>query len=164
MLGVAIHDWLRAANWQFLLAVAVALFSVTSYILTRRRDLAWKRTEFLFKQAEYLDNDTVLVEVMTILENRHPHIRIEDLFDGSDSMGIPNRQEYIQKLDKFLSLLWRLCYAYLETKTLSTKEVEAFGWYLWLISEQPQLTNYCEEYGFDDINTVIGKLKKGWDD
>lgn len=63
---------------------SLRLFGVISHVMTRRRELAWRRTEFLFKQAEYLEDDAVLVEMLMILENRHAHIRIEDLFDGRE--------------------------------------------------------------------------------
>jgi hypothetical protein len=73
-------------------------------------------------------------------------------------------QEYIQKLDKLLNLLWRLCYALLVTKTLSMRELEAFSWYLWLISEKPQLTKYCDENGFEEINIVTKRMTTMWDE
>jgi hypothetical protein len=157
-----VRTWFVHANWQFLLALAVAVFSVLSYILTRRRDLAWRRTEFLFKQAEYLESDNVLVEMLMILEERHPTLTIKSLFGPDNQMDLSKRQEYIQRLDKLLNLLWRLCYAYLGTKTLSVKELEAFSWYLWLISESSQLSQYCADNGFEEINITITRLKKTW--
>jgi hypothetical protein len=60
--------------------------------------------------------------------------------------------------------MWRLCYAHLVTKTLSIKELEAVSWYLWLISEKPQLTRYCEDNGFEEINIVLKRFKKIWDE
>lgn len=146
-------------NWQLAIAALVAIFTVLSYLLTRRRELAWRRTEFLCKQAEYLENDPVLMEMITILEERHASVSVSCLFDGADHISMAQRQEYVQKMDKLLNFLWRWCYAYLETKTISIKELNRFGWYLALISENPALVRYCDENGFDEINLAIERLK-----
>jgi hypothetical protein len=62
---------------------------------------------------------TVVSHILTRLEERHPHITIEAILGGTDSLGIAIRQEHLQKLDKLLNMQWRLRYAYLETRTIS---------------------------------------------
>ena len=146
-------------NWQSIFGIVVAIGTVIGYFLTRRNELAWKRTEFLCSQADYLDNDTVLVEIIKILEDRHPTLTVNDIFDSESQFDEEKREEYKQKFDKLLNFLWRLCYAYLEVNTISRKEVEGFGWYFWRISRFPSLVDYCENNGFDDINTVTKKLR-----
>jgi hypothetical protein len=69
------------ADWQLIVAVGVAFFTVVSYILNRRRELAWRRTEFLCAQSQYLDNDADLVEMVKILEDRHSSIAVAHIFD-----------------------------------------------------------------------------------
>ena len=151
-------------SWSVLIVSAAIVFSVVSYVLTRRRELAWKRTEFLCSQSQYLEDDPILVEVITILEERHPTISVSSLFGDDSNLDYKKRLEYTQKFDKLLNFLWRLCYAYLTLKTISRREVEGFGWYLWRISKMPALIDYCEDNGFEDINTVTRKLRLDQDD
>jgi len=80
------------------------------------------------------------------------------IFDADSQLDYEKRAEYEQKFDKLFNFLWRLCYAYLEVKTLSSKEVEGFGWYFWLISKFPAVVDYCENNGYEDINIVTRKL------
>jgi hypothetical protein len=149
-------------NWLVLIPILISAgavsFSIYSYTLTRRRELAWKRTEFLFAQAQYLDNDSDLIEAVNILEGRHAEITISEILkDENLEKAIKNK--HLKQIDKLLNFLWRLGYAYLETKTISEREVEAFGWYFRRISEIPSLTKYCDENGYVEINIVIAKLE-----
>jgi hypothetical protein len=155
---------LEHINGQLVVASVVAAFSMVTYVLTRRRELAWKRTEFLFAQAHYFENDPVLVEMVTILEGRHRALTVDQIFDPASELNASTRQEYLQKCDKLLDFLWRLCFACLETKTLSLKEIEAFGWYFWRISENPLLFDYCDNYGFEEIIIVIKKQRPVWEE
>src|SRR5437588_6660544 len=68
-------------NWSLLIAALTVLVSVVTYALTRRRELAWKRTEFIVNQAQYFDNDPDLLEVVRILEDRHPVVTLSMIFD-----------------------------------------------------------------------------------
>jgi hypothetical protein len=158
------EDLLAGINWQLLIAAVLAIFTVVSYVLTRRRELAWRRTEFLCKEAEYLENDPVLIEMVTILEGRHAELTATAIFGTGNEIDTIKRNEYQQKFDKLLGMLWRHCYAYLETKTISRKELEGFGWYLWKVSQNPALVKYCETQGFDEIIAAIGKLRVSWDE
>jgi len=148
-------------NWQIIIAFGVAVFSIASYVLTRRRELAWRRTEFLCAQSQYLDTDPELSEVVRILEDRDDCITIDQIF-GSGDLADSKRNEYLARMDKLLNFLWRLCYATLKLKTLSKKEIEGFSWYLWRISQNPSMVEYCENNGFEDINTVIALLAPSW--
>jgi hypothetical protein len=38
--------------------------------------------------------------MLTVLEDRHPNISIEALFDDANIIGLAKRHEYLQKLDK----------------------------------------------------------------
>lgn len=146
-------------NWNVLIASVAVIFSVVSYILTRRKELAWKRTEFCFSLSKYLDDDPVLVEAITVLEGRHSKITVADIFDAESSLDEQTRAAYLQKFDKLLNFLWRLCYFYLSLRTLSRSEVEGFGWYFARISDTPSLIDYCENSGFEEINIVIKRLR-----
>jgi hypothetical protein len=98
-------------NWQLVVASGLAVFTILSYVLTRRRELAWRRTEFLCAQSHYLDNDPVLVETVTILEGRHANITLCQVFDNDSGIDEATQRQYLQKMDKLLNLLWLLCYA-----------------------------------------------------
>lgn len=151
-------------DWNVLIASATVIFSVIAYVLTRRQELAWKRTEFMVAQAQYFDNDKDLLEVVIILEDRHPVVTLSMIFDEDSNVDAQKRTEYKQKCDKLFNFLWRICYAYDQVKTLSRKEVEGFGWYFWRISKCPAVVDYCENNGYEDINTVTKKLKLDLDD
>jgi hypothetical protein len=56
-----------------------------------------------------------------------------------------------------------MCYAYLETKTISRKELDGFGWYLWRISERPAIVEYCDNNGYEEINIATKKLMRYWE-
>ncbi|MFH1851166.1 MAG: hypothetical protein ABIA75_02365 [Candidatus Neomarinimicrobiota bacterium] len=148
-------------NWELTLGFAAAIGTVIGYFLTRRNELTWKRTEFICTQAHYLNNDPVLVETVQILEERHPTLKVNDIFDSKSTLDEEKRNDCKQRFDKLLNFLWQLCYAYLEVKTLSRKEVEGFGWYFHRISRFPALVDYCENNGFEDINVVTRKLRLG---
>jgi hypothetical protein len=151
-------------NWSLLIAALAIIVSVITYALTRRRELAWRRTEFIVTQAQYFDNDDDLLEVVRILEDRHPVVNLSMIFDETSEFDPEKRAYYKQKCDKMFNFLWRLCYAYDQVKTLSRKEVEGFGWYFWRISKFPAVVDYLENNGYEDINTVTRKLKLNLDD
>lgn len=151
-------------DWTLIIAALTVLITVVTYALTRRRELAWKRTEFIVTQAQYFDNDKDLLEVVKILEDRHPVVTLTQIFDEATEFDPEKRTEYKQKCDKMFNFLWRICYAYDQVKTLSRKEVEGFGWYFWRISKFPAVVAYLENNGYEDINTVTKKLKLDLDD
>ena len=151
-------------SWNVLIASVTVIFSVLSYVLNRRRELAWRRTEFICTQAQYFDNDPDLIEVVRILEGRHSKITVDQIFGANSPLDSDTSTDYKQKFDKMFNFLWRLCYSYQEVKTLSRKEVEGFGWYFWKISKSPAVVEYCEDNGYEDINSVTKKLKLDQDD
>ena len=103
-------------NYEFLIAAITVIISVVTYALTRRRELAWKRTEFMVAQAQYFDNDKDLIEVVRILEDRHPVVTLSMIFEEPHDLEPDKQMDYKQKCDKLFNFLWRLCYAYGEVK------------------------------------------------
>lgn len=148
-------------NWTLVatsVTAAALVFSIISFLLNRRKETAWKRTEFLFSQWQYLDNDQILIEVVTILEGRHPSIKLTDVYDPTSDLDESKRMEYLRKFDKLLNFLARFCYAYLTVKTFSKKEIQAFDWYFRRIGECSHLVEYCENNGYEEINLIIKEL------
>lgn len=151
-IGTVIVLVLLEGNWQVVSTLIVAIVGLWKYFDTRNRELAWRRTEFLFEQAKLLDTDNVFVEVMKIMENRHPNISVKTLYENFDQKKeLQEYWGYYQKFDKLLNFLDRIAYAYFNAKTLSIEEVLSFGWYLDKISENSYLLKYCKENGFNDI-------------
>ena len=147
-----------AANWRPIVAYATILWALISYFLTRRRELNWKRTEFLFTQAHYLDNDPHLQEVVTILEGRHSMLTVEKIFATGPELEPHEREQYKQRFDKLLNLFQRLAYVVSEPKTIRMSEMASFGWYYERILQYPLLVRYCMENGFHEIVEVAKKL------
>jgi len=138
-------------NWEPILAYFTALASIGGYFIARATDRAWKRTEFLFQQMHYLDNDAELREAVAILDGRHPTATVELVFGEASSLGKAPRDAFAVKFDKLLNLFQRLAYAVLKAKTLSKAEIAPFGWYIEKTLGHPLLVTYCEENGFDDL-------------
>lgn len=140
-------------NWKELVGFTIAGFGIYKYFDTRARELAWRRTEFIFKQAERLENDSDVFEIVTILENRSQGKTIEQIINESQS-------DCLQKLDKLLNLLDRLAYATLHRKTIAKEEIANFGWYLDRICQNETLVQYCNTHGFHDVLALQEALKK----
>lgn len=144
--------------WQPILAFFTAIWAVWVFFATRRSELAWKRTEFLFKQGEFLDTDIDTIEISKILEGRHPTITIDSIYSDTSTLDKQVINDYRQRFDKFLNIYERLGYAVFKVRTLSLKEVDFLGWFLLKIAENPSLTSYCLNNGFEEIILLSKKL------
>ncbi len=142
-------------NWEILLPIAIAAFGggvgFWRFLVVRKAELAWKKTEFLFLQGYYLDTNSDLTEVVQILEGRHPEMTLARLLSDADDVDPKQRDKYLHMLDKFLNLFDRLQYSVFELKTLSLKELEPIGWYLSIVCNSEPLKKYCEEFGYHDV-------------
>jgi hypothetical protein len=138
-------------NWQYLTAVVAALWVVGSFIAQRKSELGWKRTEFLFEQAKYLETDPDLSEVLRIIEDRNDSVTLDDVLADTSSLTKNDQLRYQHSLDKLLNLLDRLYYAVTTAKTLKNSEIQIFGWYLDRIANDPKVRKYCETEGFADV-------------
>ena len=138
-------------NWQYLTGLAAAVWIVWSFLDQRTSEAAWKRTEFLFEQARYVDTDPELSEVLRIVEGRNSRVSLADIVSDSSSVSPEDRLRYLHALDKLLNAFDRLYYAVHTAKTLEKNEIQIFGWYLDRIAEEPLARRYCEENGFGDV-------------
>src|SRR6266508_148435 len=103
-------------NWDKLLGFIIAIGGGFKYFDARRRELAWKRTEFLFAQAAFLDTDKDMGEVVQIIEGRHARIAIESLFKPNGDADTDSQGDTWQNIDKLLNLLDRIAYSVLKLK------------------------------------------------
>lgn len=138
------------ANWLKLIGVAGGLFGVWKYFDSRKQELKWKKTEFLFSESKYFANDDDLSECVQILEGRHPKYTISDIYPDSDD-GPPEILEYRHKFEKLLNFFDRLAYALFNQQTIKEKDVAYYGWYLQLLYDNKDIVEYCNTYGFDDV-------------
>jgi hypothetical protein len=150
-------------NWQFIvstcLAVAGGIWAVHTYLEKRTDELSWKRTEFLFAQAQYLETDAEIARVVRILEKRDERWSVDGLLDLTRTPA-SEQLKLLQALDKALNLFDRLAYSVFTAKTLTLEELTIFGWYLDLISDDQMLRKYCEEKGFKDVIRLAEELRE----
>ena len=148
-------------HWQWLSALAIGVFAVWKYFDTRRRELAWRRTEFIFEQARLLDTDEDLADAVSILEGRHETVQLASLYPDQDELDESSYSSLDHhKMDKLLNFLDRLTYATSDAKTLSISEVVNFGWYFKLVAKHPGLKKYCRKNGFADTLALADKMMK----
>jgi hypothetical protein len=157
-------------NWQFIAGIVVAIWTVSwtvsSYMMNRRNEAAWKRTEFVFTQLRFLDTDPGISNAIAILEGWNPGVTPEDVFTPTPKLAPEMRGKHVAEFDRLLNLLWCISYAFLELKTITWKELGGFGWYLWRVQTTPSVANYCRNNGYADIlhATQILSVEEKWDE
>lgn len=149
-----------AENWQYLTALVGGGLGFWRFLVSRNDELAWKRTEFLFDQAQYLESNPEMREILQILGNNHNDYGICDVVDDDTPLKDPEKYRLRNNLDHFLNFFDRLYYAHVTAKTMNKEEVMVFEWYLSEILETPELAAYCNESGFRDV-VKLAKMVKG---
>jgi hypothetical protein len=174
-----------ADNWQFFLTLAATLgggtLALWRYLHARRSELAWRRTEFLFERARYLDADPEIRQIMLILyaetgfafhgqlvvqgDDGVVHtvpadqVVLEDqhpetialILDPESPLTYQTRLELRFALDKLLNFFDRLHYAVFLAHTLSVTDVALFAWHMGIIESDQHLRSYCLGSGFDNV-------------
>ena len=135
---------------EIISAIAL-LFAFWKYTDIRKRELRWKRTAFLFKQAELLDNDPDIRLATSVLDDADAKVKLDDLFDVYGNINHTIDKQYRIGFEKMCNFLDRLAYAHLNTKTIEKKEIANFGWYIESIVNHTRVVKYCENNGFEDI-------------
>lgn len=146
-------------NWQYLTALIGGGLATWRFLVSRNDDLAWKRTEFLFDQAQYLESNPDMREILQILGDNHNDYGVGDLIDDGAPIEAPEKYRLRNNLDQFLNFFDRLYYAHVTAKTLSKDEVMVFEWYLSEILDTDELAKYCEENGFRDVLNLANIVK-----
>jgi hypothetical protein len=147
--------WRTIAYFIPLLPVFVtAIF----YIDTRRRDLRWKRTEFLFAQADKLENDPDIQRAIRVLDRRERGVHVVQIFGpNADTVTFAVYREGFEKLLNFLD---RIAYAVRHSKSLTMAEVANFAWYYRNICAHACMRSFCETSGFPDVVPLAKELTK----
>jgi hypothetical protein len=63
-----------------------------------------------------------------------------------------------QKFEHFISFLWMLAYAYLELKSLTLKDLNAFGFWFECVCRHPGLHDYCVKEGYEEVVKAWNRL------
>src|SRR5437764_172691 len=96
--------WLH--NWQYLVTSAILVigggWTLYAYLDRKRDELAWRRTEFLFDQARYIETDPDINATIKLLEGRDT-ISVQDLLNDSTAQD-PRRLALMHSLDKTLNV------------------------------------------------------------
>lgn len=128
--------------------------AIVTFRITRKSELAWKRTEFIVQQSAFLDNDSEMRECTLILYGKHPSLNVRDFLilaeEGSSEVDL-ERAQLLGKMEKFLNFLWRIAYAHLVLKTLTKNDLNAFGAYFGEVEEHEKLREYCLKQGYEEI-------------
>jgi hypothetical protein len=127
----------------FVVALGALVASVAQYLSARRRELAWKRTEFIFAQCHYAENDPELREVTDILAGRS-EISVQQILAPDSNLTVSEHRRLERALEKFLGLLDRLAYAVDHGQSLTISEIAEFGWHFRVVQQTPELRQYCE--------------------
>ena len=146
--------------WQPLLAIVPVSWAVISYLKTHRRELSWKRTEFICSQLRTLDTDPKLLEMLTVLEDRHPDVNVCDIYVGGGRLDKAGQKARQQEMDRFLNFIWCLCFAYLDLRTLTDRNILCVGRYLDIINRDPLLREYCLTNGYSAIIEAAEKVRR----
>ena len=146
---------LLAEHWQYFVTLLVSViggaFALWRFLLTRQAELAWRRTQFVFEQAGYLETDPELSEVLKLLTNNHPAVSLDDVLDEESSLEEEEVLRLKHALDKFLNFFDRMYYAVHVVCTLKLDELSVFSWYLDALLNEAGLRAYCEDNGYRDV-------------
>ena len=148
-----------ANSWAEIGALGAVVFGFWKYFDTRRRELAWRKTEFLFEQARYLDTDTDIAKAVRVLTAREQDVTVAAIYSDSSSLEDNAKHQYQDSFDKLLNLLDLIAYSTLRLKTLSELEADNFGWYLARIADEPALVAYCSANGLNDVIKLADALR-----
>jgi hypothetical protein len=151
------------AHWQFFATAVISVLGagigLWRFLSSRRGELSWRRTEFLFEQSTYLESDAELNEALQLIGGLHPAGSVEQVLSAqSSTLDDGERLRLTHAVDKFLNFFDRLYYAFQVAETLQLAELKVFSWYLDFIRSSPALREYCEERGFADVLELADRV------
>ena len=137
-------------NWEMLVAFFTAAGGAIAFFDMRRRELAWKRTEFIFEQAKYLDSDPQIANAVSLLAGTENKLSVCEIFGATADLTNSEVSSYRTSFDKLFNVLDWFAYATFDAKTVKLAEVANFGWYLRQILNEKVIVDYCMNTGFGD--------------
>jgi len=101
-----------------IIAATSLIFAFWKYIDIRKRELLWNRTEFLFKQAELLDNDPDINLATSVLDGADTEVKLEELFDAHGNINNSIDKKYRIGFEKCVTFYIGLLTHILQPKLL----------------------------------------------
>ena len=144
--------------WKELIATFVAFFSLWKYFDSRKKELDWKKTEFLFEQSKYIDSESDIQYVVGIIDGEHG-IRLEERLTQKGKL-IGDDEQFREGLHKLLNMLERLSYAVESIGSITMNEVSHFGWYFTSVYREELLVNYCNRNGYKQVVLLAEKVEE----
>ncbi|MGR5550866.1 hypothetical protein [Vibrio sp. DNB22_12_1] len=144
--------------WKEIIATIVAMFSIWKYFDTRKKELSWKKTEFLFTQSHYIDTDSEMQLAIQIIDGEHS-VKLTEIFDSKGYLTELGH-EYLSGFHKLFNLLDRIAYSVLRTNALSMDEAAQFGWHFTSIARQKCLSEYCYKNGYKQVLEFSKEMEK----
>ncbi|NJK85073.1 MAG: hypothetical protein HC906_02975 [Bacteroidales bacterium] len=104
-------------HFEVIIAAIAFIWGISSFIMTRNKELAWKKTEFIIQQSQILDSDVEMREITLILYGIHPEKTIEDFLELTEKKKTsPENSDFVLQFEKYLNFIWRISYAFLVLK------------------------------------------------
>ena len=142
-------------------ALVGAGWGAIRYFIERRRDrelrqeeLAWRKTEFVFKLAQDFDQDERMQRCVQVIEfsGRIPDgSSLERILSYDVGVLRPEEWEKRYEIDRFLDFFDRLYHFAFVTKVLTIPDLEPFLWFIRRIGETAAIREYCIREGYADI-------------
>tara|TARA_R110002073_G_scaffold23737_2_gene80851 strand:+ start:332 stop:811 length:480 start_codon:yes stop_codon:yes gene_type:complete len=142
-----------------LVAIGGFAFTIYKYFDARTRELKWKRVEFIFGQALFIDQDREINYAISVLAGTRNDYTINDVFDENGAFLSQAESKYKLGFEKLLNLLDRLAYAHLQSNVLELGEMSNFHWYYASVLEHSRVIKHCEKNGFGDVVKMAQELE-----
>lgn len=136
--------------YKEIIALIALGWTIYSYFNSKNKELKWKRTEFLFNQAQYLDTDIEIQKAVMVMADQDNKIKISSLFNDEGEIVTKENSEYLNGFEKLFNLLDRVSYAF-EANVIEKDELKNFEWYLHQIKENKNISKYCIDNGFESV-------------
>lgn len=143
-------------DWKFLISViGVCLtisglfFSLWKFLDSRKRELEWKKTEFVFFQASKMDENSKVSRVVRIIDG-HDELKPEDIVTHKGAF-CSSDPDIIDGVHNLLNTLDRLAYAYQRHSSISLEELEPFFWYFTSIQRNTHFSTFCRKNGYRKV-------------
>jgi hypothetical protein len=147
-----------------LIAALALAWTIIAYWLNKRNALALERTKFIFENLRFFETDPLMQMANQVVNGLVADFTIDAFLNiRKAGGGTPEQITKCMALDNYLNFLWRIAYAHLTLKTITINDLDAFGYYFFLISQHEGLMRYCVYEGFEEIIDAIEKLRPIWD-
>ncbi len=133
-----------------------------------------ERTKFISDNLRYFETDASMQEANQIVNDLVADFTIETFLeimmsnndaDTEKAAGVSVSPAQVTKcmaVDNYLNFLWRIAYAHFSLRTITVDDLDAFGYYFYVISRNIRLMEYCVKEGFEEVIYAIRELKPIW--